>query len=97
MRVLAALAKKSLGRVGENVAVQSFGVSENRCGCFGIEHGGSEPREGSIEVFAVEVDEPLVAMHRRAEQLREVLQEVLALLRHVRAENDDAKLLPLVG
>lgn len=75
--------------------MQAVAFAEDGVRCHGIKHSGAQAIECFAEIVAVEVDDTPVALLGRVQDLREILQEQLALAGHVRTEHQHAQLIPL--
>src|SRR5262245_15135804 len=56
-------------RIGEDVAMETAAIAEDRLRRLGVECCRAEPLIGGLEVVAVEIDEPAIARDRRVQLL----------------------------
>src|SRR5262245_2709428 len=56
-------------RIGEDVAMETPAIAEDRLRRLGVERCRAEPLIGGLEVIAVEIDEPSIARDRRVQLL----------------------------
>lgn len=56
--------------------MQPFPVAEDNTRGFGVEHGGAEPVHGFAEVVAIEIDQALVALRGRVQEVCEVSRNI---------------------